>query len=92
VDSSESSADPAAALAAFAECIKDAGTRQSLASGGAPELQQAGVNTDALPSDVVDLLAGLDQEQLELLAEIGETLVAAGFYVSLGGGGRLYYL
>ena len=92
MSSSEGSPEAAAALAVFAQLISDEVNRETFAQGGEQELRDAGVNTAALPRKLVDLLAGFDRAQLDLLADTCDTLVDAGFYVSLPGGGRVCYL
>jgi hypothetical protein len=92
VSTSEGSPEAAAALAVFATLIADEGNREKFARGGEEELREAGVNTAALPRELVDLLVGFDRAQLDLLADTCDTLVEAGFYVNLPGGGRVCYL
>jgi hypothetical protein len=51
-------------------------------------LEKAGVATQHLPDRLIDRLGRMSVDELEIIADHCEELVAMGFYVELPNGGR----
>ena len=76
------------ALAQLAAVIADPEQRRSFAVDARATLEKAGVPLRHLPDAMVDRLGGLGLDELTIIGEHCEDLMAHGFWVELPNGGR----
>jgi hypothetical protein len=78
-------------LARVAELLREAGNRKSLASDTRGTLEKAGVELGNLPSNVIDILGGMSEREMSLLADLSDALSEAGYVVEGPDGGTVFF-
>ena len=84
----QASAEAQQALAQLGAVIADPRRRARFSDDPRSALKDAGVAVEHLPDRMIDRLGKLSEDELVIIAEHCEDLVANGFYVELPNGGR----
>lgn len=84
----KASPDAQLAMARLATVIADDKLRRDFADDARATLEKAGVPLDHIPPSMIDRLGRLGVDELSIIAEHCEDLVAHGFYAELPEGGH----
>jgi hypothetical protein len=87
----KASPETMAAVAALSSALSQVDRREAFLSDPEETLKEAGVSVEAIPGELLDHLRGMSSDELRMLADLSERMIAAGLYYELPDGGKVCF-